>query len=132
MQTNPSFAPSKHCPTCNCPNHGDSNEWFSSQVSSSHNMSRLEDLRESRLTLPSDPKIFEVGSKVINNRTVWFKSVSPKPSRITLKVSSPDRPNLKPSTSMTSFPQKGFEEHRTLASYESSSAKRIEMEMANN
>lgn len=54
-------------------------------------------LLTSRVVPANDPVAMEVGNNVIPNKTVWFKSVSPRPARITIRVSSPDRPNLRPS-----------------------------------
>jgi|688.fasta_scaffold299969_1 hypothetical protein len=52
---------------------------------------------QSRILPNNDPAAMEVGQNVIPNKTVWFKSVSPRPTKITIKISSPDRPNLRPS-----------------------------------
>lgn len=92
-----------HCTTCQCSN--------------SETLFQLKNVRESQVTLGSrapmfmrsrvipvkDPEAQEVGENVIPNRTVWFKSVSPRPIRITIKVSSPDRPNLRPNEFCTSL-----------------------------
>ena len=60
-------------------------------------MHRESRLIQSRVVPNYDPAAMEVGQNVIPNKTVWFKSVSPRPTRITINISSPDRPNLRPS-----------------------------------
>lgn len=60
---------------------------------------------QSRAIPFNNPLANEVGQNVIPNRTVWFKSLSPRPPRITIKISSPDRPNLR-SSGMTPSVQK--------------------------
>lgn len=62
---------------------------------------------ESRVLNVNDPEAMQVGPNVIPNKTVWFKSVSPAPRKITIKVSSPDRPNLRSSLVHSSL-QKGI------------------------
>jgi len=52
---------------------------------------------QSRVLAANDPSASQVGDNVIPNRTVWFRSVSPRPTHITIRVSSPDRPNFRPS-----------------------------------
>ena len=84
----------KHCTTCNCGT-GDVNN--GKRLSDYIEAERISPLVKSRLLPLNDPLASEVGHNAIPNRTVWFKSVSPRPSRITIKISSPDRPNLRPS-----------------------------------
>lgn len=63
---------------------------------------------QSRAIPYGNPEAYEVGDNVIPNRTVWFKSVSPRPPRITIKVSSPDRPNLRSSGISSSLQKRTF------------------------
>jgi hypothetical protein len=88
---------SKHCTTCQCggPEH---NALLERQRLQTYiETDRTNPLVRSRLIPLNDPLSTEVGHNTVPNKTVWFKSVSPRPNRITIKVSSPDRPNLMPS-----------------------------------
>jgi hypothetical protein len=42
------------------------------------------------------PSTFSVGHDVIPNKIVWFRSLSPRIPKITIRYSSPPRPTFKP------------------------------------
>jgi hypothetical protein len=78
----------KHCATCQCGASEDFFRWKQRQsiVQPTHRPSQL---LHSRIIPNNDPAAMEVGNNVIPNKTVWFKSVSPRPTKITIRVSSP-------------------------------------------
>lgn len=87
----------KHCATCQCCKTESFFQWNNTPKAMSNRMSRVGTLVQTRVLPPNDPSASQVGDQVLENRTVWFRSVSPRPSKITIRVSSPDRPNLRPS-----------------------------------
>lgn len=104
----------KHCTTCQC---GDNHNVFQFSGRKSAFMNTVTQvpntLVQSRVIPKYDPTASQVGPDVIPNRTVWFRSVSPRPNRITIKVSSPDRPNLRPSEYSSSLHKRTFSSHES-------------------
>lgn len=93
-----SVSGSRHCTTCQCDQHEHTLQQSQLKLSNFIETDKSSILVRSRLIPLGDPSAAEVGTNVMPDRTVWMKSVSPRPSRITIRVSSPDRPNLVPSS----------------------------------
>lgn len=100
-----------HCSTCQCSNAESFFQWKNPTDSQVTLGKRVPMFMQSRVLLVRDPEAQEVGENVIPNKTVWFKSVSPRPNRITIKVSSPDRPNLRPSEFSSSLQKRSSSIH---------------------
>lgn len=100
----------RHCPTCHCGDSHNFYQWKSQKKPVDQPTIRASRLLQSRVVPPSDPASREVGDSVIPNRTVWFKSVSSRPNRITITVSSPDKPNLRPTLTPLSLHKRACSE----------------------
>ena len=102
----------KHCPSCQCTGTDNFLRWRAPREQAPIASSRISQFVHSRIVPQNDPISQEVGQNVIPNRTVWFKSVPPKPAKITIRVSSPDRPNLRPSEGTLSVHKRAPSESR--------------------
>lgn len=112
MVTGDQTAGNRHCSTCQCGEHNHNMLQFSGRKSAfiaAISQSQVNpSLVQSRVIPLNDPTANQVGNNVIPNRTVWLRSVSPRPHKITLRISSPDRPNLRPSEYSSSLHKKTF------------------------